>query len=116
MRGLFPAIDRFILARLEEAKLAPAPEADKTSLIRRAYFDLIGLPPSPAEVAAFVDDDFSGCVCAGGRSAAGIASLRRAVGAILARRRALRRGPGPLVPAAACIPTDTGIATGWCGP
>jgi mono/diheme cytochrome c family protein len=51
------AIDRFILARLEEKNLAPAPAADKTTLIRRAYFDLIGLPPSPTEVASFVGDD-----------------------------------------------------------
>ncbi len=49
-------LDRFILARLEEAKLSPAPEADKTTLIRRAFFDLTGLPPSPEEVAAFVGD------------------------------------------------------------
>jgi hypothetical protein len=52
----FSAIDRFILARLEETELAPAPPADKTTLIRRAYFDLVGLPPSPAEVAAFLGD------------------------------------------------------------
>ena len=51
------AIDRFVLAKLEESNLAPAPAADKTTLIRRAYLDLIGLPPSPTEVAAFVGDD-----------------------------------------------------------
>ena len=51
------AIDRFILATLEENNLAPAPAADKPTLIRRAYFDLIGLPPSPIEVAEFVADD-----------------------------------------------------------
>jgi mono/diheme cytochrome c family protein len=50
------AIDRFILARLEQTNLAPAPPADKTTLIRRAYFDLMGLPPSPAEVRAFLGD------------------------------------------------------------
>jgi mono/diheme cytochrome c family protein len=48
-------LDRFILARLEETNLAPAPAADKTTLIRRAYFDLIGLPPSTTEVDAFLD-------------------------------------------------------------
>ncbi len=49
-------IDNFILARLEAAGLKPAPPADKRTLIRRAYFDLIGLPPSPEEVEAFVND------------------------------------------------------------
>ena len=47
-------IDRFIQARLEKEKLAPSPEADAAAICRRLYFDLIGLPPSPAEVAEFV--------------------------------------------------------------
>jgi hypothetical protein len=50
------AIDRFILARLEQEGLAPSPEADRATLIRRVYLDLLGLLPAPAEVAAFVDD------------------------------------------------------------
>jgi len=50
------AIDRFILAELEMAKLRPSTEADKTTLLRRVYLDLIGLPPSPAEVDAFLVD------------------------------------------------------------
>jgi hypothetical protein len=50
------AIDRFILAKLEEQDLHPAPPADRRTLIRRAYFDLIGLPPEPEEVEAFVND------------------------------------------------------------
>lgn len=50
-------IDHFILAGLEGAGLRPAPPADKRSLIRRATFDLIGLPPTPAEVEAFLADD-----------------------------------------------------------
>jgi hypothetical protein len=49
-------IDRFILARLEKEKITPAPEADRATLIRRLSLDLVGLPPSPAEVAAFVSD------------------------------------------------------------
>ncbi len=49
-------IDAFILARLEEKKIKPAPEADKVTLLRRVSLDLIGLPPTPAEVAAFVAD------------------------------------------------------------
>jgi hypothetical protein len=49
-------VDRFILAALETKGLRPAEPASKATLIRRAYFDVIGLPPSPEEVAAFVND------------------------------------------------------------
>ena len=49
-------IDSFILNRLDEEGLSPAPEADRARLIRRVYLDLIGLPPTPAEVDAFVAD------------------------------------------------------------
>ncbi len=47
-------IDRFILAGLEEMDFAAAPEADRPALIRRVTYDLTGLPPTPAEVDAFV--------------------------------------------------------------
>jgi len=50
------AIDHFVLARLEAAGLAPSPEADKYTLCRRLYLDLIGLPPTPAEADAFAQD------------------------------------------------------------
>ena len=50
-------IDAFILERLKEAGLGPAPRADRRTLVRRAFFDLIGLPPSPEEVRRFLDDD-----------------------------------------------------------
>ncbi|MDA1274343.1 MAG: DUF1549 and DUF1553 domain-containing protein [Verrucomicrobia bacterium] len=49
-------IDHFVLARLESGQLAPSGEADRRTLIRRAYFDLIGLPPSFADVEAFAND------------------------------------------------------------
>jgi hypothetical protein len=49
-------VDAFIAAKLAEKGLAMSPEADKRTLVRRAYFDLHGLPPSPEEVAAFVAD------------------------------------------------------------
>src|SRR5690606_11464067 len=47
-------IDHFILARLEQQKIQPAPEANKATLIRRLSLDLLGLPPSPEDVRAFL--------------------------------------------------------------
>jgi len=49
-------IDSFILKKLEDKNLTPAAEATRRVLIRRLYFDLIGLPPNPDEVKTFVDD------------------------------------------------------------
>jgi hypothetical protein len=50
-------IDTFVLHHLEAKGLLPSPPADRRRLIRRLFFDLIGLPPSPAEIAAFLKDD-----------------------------------------------------------
>ena len=52
-------VDAFILAKLEPTEMQPAQPANKRTLIRRATYDLIGLPPSPEEVAAFVADESS---------------------------------------------------------
>ena len=49
-------IDAFVLAKLEANELSPSPEADRTTLIRRLSYDLIGLPPTPAEVDEFLSD------------------------------------------------------------
>jgi mono/diheme cytochrome c family protein len=49
-------IDHFILAKLGDKGLSPSPQGDRRTLIRRLYFDLIGLPPSPEEVDAFAKD------------------------------------------------------------
>src|SRR5437867_10294168 len=49
-------VDAFILARLKKEGLRPSAEADRATLIRRLYFDLTGLPPTPKEVAQFVAD------------------------------------------------------------
>ncbi len=51
------AIDYFVLARIEAAGLTPAPDANRRTLARRVFFDLIGLPPSPQQVDAFVTDN-----------------------------------------------------------
>ena len=50
-------IDAFVLARLEAAGISPSPKASKRDLVRRVYFDVIGLPPSPEVVKDFITDD-----------------------------------------------------------
>ncbi|MCH2213361.1 MAG: PSD1 and planctomycete cytochrome C domain-containing protein [Fuerstiella sp.] len=49
-------IDRFVLAKLESQKMSPSEPADRVTLIRRLYLDLLGLPPSPASVDTFLSD------------------------------------------------------------
>ncbi|MBX3733070.1 MAG: PSD1 domain-containing protein [Verrucomicrobiae bacterium] len=49
-------IDRFVLAKLEEKGLQPVSDADRRTLVRRVYYDLTGLPPSPEQVDAFAND------------------------------------------------------------
>jgi hypothetical protein len=56
VRRVRTPIDAFVLAELEKSNLAFSPDADRVTLIRRAYFDLIGLPPMPQEVDAFLAD------------------------------------------------------------
>ena len=53
-------VDVFVLSKLETAGLSPAAPADRRTLIRRVYFDLIGLPPRPEEITAFLDDGAPG--------------------------------------------------------
>jgi len=50
-------IDAFVLAKLREKKLEPSPEAPRRTLIRRVFFNLTGLPPTPAEIVAFEKDE-----------------------------------------------------------
>jgi pyruvate/2-oxoglutarate dehydrogenase complex dihydrolipoamide acyltransferase (E2) component len=50
-------IDAFVVAKLEKAGLSLSPPADKTTLLRRVTFDLTGLPPTPTDLKAFLDDD-----------------------------------------------------------
>ena len=84
-------IDRFILARLEAGKLSPSPQADRRTLIRRLSFDLLGLPPTPEAVRAFLDDRAPDAYEQPGGSLSGLARLRRTLGPALAGRGALRR-------------------------
>ncbi len=54
-------VDSFIEVKLKENKLTPSPEAEPVVLLRRLYFDLIGLPPTPKEVKAFLDRSPEAC-------------------------------------------------------
>ncbi len=56
------AVDRFVLRRLEEQGMRPSPRADRDTLIRRACYTLLGLPPSPREIEAFREDRSPGAM------------------------------------------------------
>ena len=84
-------IDAFILAQLESKGLSPNARADKLRLLRRVTFDLTGLPPTLDEQEAFLTRRLAGRLSEGSRAFAGVAALRRTLGAALARSGALRR-------------------------
>src|SRR5262249_28124874 len=73
-RWIRTRVDPFLLARLEAARLQPAPPADRRSLLRRIHFVLLGLPPTPEEVEAFLHD-------------AGLDAVERVVDRLLASPR-----------------------------
>ena len=56
IRWLRTPVDAFVLSKLRESTLEPSPEADRSTLIRRVTFDLIGLPPTPEEIGHFIQD------------------------------------------------------------
>ncbi len=87
-------VDAFVLAKLEERGWPPAPDASRSDWLRRVTFDLTGLPPTPEEVEAFDRDASPNAFECGGRPPACEPPLRRAMGAALARRGAVRRDRG----------------------
>ena len=88
-------VDRFVLAKLEAKGLKPAAEADRRTLIRRLTFDLIGLPPTPAEVEAFAADPAADAYEKVVERLLASPTPRRAVGEALARPGPVRRDFGP---------------------
>ena len=91
-KRVYNYIDNYVFAKLQAEGLQPNGPADKRTLIRRASLDLIGLPPTPEEVEAFVNDKSADALREAGQPAARFAQIRRALGPALARRGALRRG------------------------
>ena len=98
-------IDAFVLARMKGSGLNPAPRANSRTLIRRAYFTLIGLPPTPEEVEAFLQDSRPDD-CTGDRPASRISTLRRTLGSTLAGRSTLQRWNG-------CISGQQALPNAW---
>ncbi len=69
-------IDTFVLATLEGKKIKPSPEADRRTLLRRLSLDLTGLPPTPGEVASFVQDKSADRLRQAGGASARLAAFR----------------------------------------
>ncbi len=87
-------IDRFISHSLHDKGLMPNPPADRRTLIRRATYDLTGLPPTPEEIAAFTSDPSPLAYERLIRSLARFASIRRTLGSALARRDSIGESRG----------------------
>ena len=82
-------VDAFLMEKLRAARIEPALEADRLTLLRRACFDLHGLPPTPEQITGFLNDTCARRMGAADRFAAGVAAIWREVGPPLA-------GPGAL--------------------
>ena len=87
-------IDSFVLAKLEAGGLTPSPPADRRTLIRRAYYDLVGLPPTAREIEAFENDRSPDAFASVVDRLLASPRLRRALGTALARRGPLCRHQG----------------------
>ncbi len=84
-------VDDFILAKLEEKGLKPVPDADKRTLIRRVYYDITGLPPTPGQVEDFVEDKSPDAYAKIVDKLLAFPTIWRAMGTLLARLGALWR-------------------------
>lgn len=87
-------LDDFVLAKLEAQSLSPSPPADQRTLLRRLYYDLIGLPPTWEEAQSFAADPSPNAPRAANGPTLGIASVRRAMGKTLVGCGSLRRYQG----------------------
>ena len=118
--GAHAHIDAFVLAKLDELRLDPLPPADRRQLIRRATFDLIGLPPTPEEVEAFVNDPAPDAFEKVVERLLASPTMGSAGGATGSTWRATARtthaGWLPAAPGTSAIPRPMCSATGWSKP